>query len=113
MGSAKRSHTITNCSTMDPKEIHGIIKACGEAGVTKLVFGGLYLEFGRTDPQAAHLPPPPAAEMAVQQEKSILQDEQKIKQDILENLMLEQPQLYEELLQRGELVDGRNEALHT
>lgn len=86
-------------------ELCDILKACGEAKVHKIRLGSLYLEFG---PDSSQVKPPPATEIVAQEKRSLLQDEQKVKQDQLENMLLEDPEGYEELLLGGDLVDGQD-----
>lgn len=90
-------------SYMDKEVLRGILETCGEFKVSKLSIGDLHLEFSQSERVQA---PPPATEIAAQERMAVLQDEQKIKQDQLENMLLEDPEQYEELLLRGELVDG-------
>lgn len=90
-------------SFMELDKFRDILKTCGEFQVKTLKLGNLYLEFDR--PESLRIAPPPATEIAAQESRSALQDEQKQKQEEIANMQLENPELYEDLLLNGELTD--------
>lgn len=122
--------TETELSSVD---LCPILEASAKAGVTELKFRGLHVVFGRTAEQVVTMDPrfglpaypfvqqPPAAktemDLSAEQHKLIRKQylenaETNLREDQLAELLVTNPQLYEELLQKGELenaVDGSDE----
>jgi hypothetical protein len=91
------------------KDIIAIIKACGQSQVKEFSFGGLQLSFAAKEeevPQVIqfhsvdepHKPHP----------DEFKADEERIKTRQLEDMLLENPLMYEQLLAQGELEDGQD-----
>lgn len=95
-------------------EICSIIKACSEAGVSELKFAGLHLRF---EPQykpfedTSYFPHPTEEAISDQsqqiEKESLESDEQRVKQERLDQMLIENPSAFEDLLLSGDLTDGQ------
>jgi len=90
-------------------EICAILEKCQVAGVRDFAFRGLRIKFG-PPPIRVHGPQPPITFAAPDpdplfQEKSILEQEQEVKEEELVTLQQEDPQLFDELVQSGDLIN--------
>jgi hypothetical protein len=97
--------------TVDFKEIKDIIKTCAEYGVSRVKIGEIEVVFGENtqiSPKIAKKPlkvkDNPTKRIEVEQE-AIGQAEVKLKEDYIDNLLLEDPAEYERLAIQGELSD--------
>lgn len=99
------------------EEICAIIKACSQARVAKIQFGELSLEFAQAEiaPILSGVPALTAQDLAIQIQRSELQDELREQEDIEGELILTDPVRYEELALKGKLSDGisRDQDPHT
>lgn len=100
---------------MTHREICAILKACVNSNIKELCIGDLKLSFfGPNDgqPYAATIPQPirdpESLKSKIRQveEATFERFESKIKDDELDQLLIEDPALYERLLTAGELEDG-------
>lgn len=106
-----------------------IIEASAKAGVSELSFGTLHVKFGRPAetremsgfPGIAypvvkqHAAPAPMNDLTDAQHKQQARDALELdeiltREDQLARALVEDPVLYEELLQQGELTDGMDDA---
>jgi hypothetical protein len=81
-------------------DICAIIKACGEAGVSKFVLGSLSFEIGHA-PQVQYAP---FVAEGRTQAIGVLNDELALKEERLAHMDVEDPVQYEKLLMSGDLV---------
>lgn len=96
--------------SLKPADVCKILRACLETGVARLEYDGLVVEFGKTP----ITPPPPVveltpAEIGRQETKSkeTLEEERRARRDeILAQLDILDPVLYEELAEKGALTHG-------
>lgn len=98
------------------KDVIALVKACGAAGVTELSLGELSVRFSSTTPPREEISAtnPVAAIPTEQQEAFALSaerlgvelDEQKLKEERMDLMLIENPTKYEELLMAGDLEDG-------
>ena len=83
------------------KELVAIIKACGENGVTFFKQGDIEIRFGNhveEKPMAVH----PQFLRPIEIDAKFEQEEKDLtRQDVMENLVVEDPELYEEMLAQG------------
>lgn len=90
-------------------DICAIIKECGLSGVRALNFRGLELRYGPLPTAQAiepiHVPHEIQTLTDSQAREAIGQREQEIKQNLLDQMLVEDPEGYEELLKNEELVD--------
>lgn len=94
-------------------DIKKIVKACKQAGVTELKVGDLVVKFGRhpdtvsiESTRVVELPLiPDAKELEETQKLSELQTEADEGDEMVANLLLEDPERYEQLLVERELGD--------
>lgn len=90
-------------------DICAIIKECGLSGVRRLSCFGIELHYGPL-PQAQAIEPihvPHTLQQAAdtQARVSFQKNEQDVKDELLSNLLIEDPVEYERLLREGELID--------
>lgn len=107
-GTTSMAHESTK--RIDPSEICAMIKACGEAKVSVLKYGDLYLCLGERAPVVKKpATPVPDTEISVTQKnierESFLKDEQQLRQDRIAQALIEDPLEAERLLMSGEFVD--------
>lgn len=121
----KSMGTTSKNLALSSQDVCTIIKACADSGVSILKFGNLNVEFGRptkttvnqeeinssitaeTKNQSTNTPDKEISEeeRKLLQEKALLEDEQKSKQDEIDHMLVEDPALAEELISSGELED--------
>jgi len=108
-------------ATMDfnnPEAFTKLIETCSKYGVTRFISKNFTLEFGgKVIPSLA--PKPTAVEIAEADKKAddvekeeLLVTEQKTKQDLLDEMLVSDPEEYERLVVLGELVDGDEAKVH-
>jgi hypothetical protein len=94
-------------------EVCAIIKQCGHSGVRELTFYGLSLSFGNLANVQAMEPvfvPHDIQEKSDSQAReAIARREQEIKDDLIQDLLVNDPEGYEDLLKQEELVDDGQE----
>lgn len=83
----------------NPKELGKILKECSRHGVSRIDLGSIKVEFGDT---AKKLVRHSKKQKAVEEEAN-LQDEMDFKQKQLDDALVENPSLWEELSQKGDL----------
>lgn len=110
--------------SLNSADVCAIIKACGEAGVTKLKFDGLDLSLGKppseprpqdqsTDPTGPASTPIPVATLTESEHtklsKEALEEAELImRESQIEELKITDPAKYEELMVNGELENERD-----
>lgn len=100
------------------KEICDIIKVASKAGVLKLDLAGIKLEFGKNRNDVPPPPPSNASQVvpATPEQIESISDEANVDaqlsqaEDDLAELLLTDPEKYEELLADGELEDGEQQS---
>jgi hypothetical protein len=94
-------------------DICAIIKECGHSGVRQFKFRGLEISYGKIAEVASqdfvHVPQDIQTQTDSQAREAIAKREQTIKQDLIDNMLVEDPLGYEQLLKDEELVDERSE----
>lgn len=90
---------------MQLNDVLQIIKACRAEGVSKLRYGELELELGAA-------PTPTFPEDPQLAKSNLLENELRVKESDLENLRLEDPLQYEELIRSRELEDKSTGEIH-
>lgn len=108
-------HSVSSYA-LNAQEICKLIKACKGSGVTKLKFGDLEITFGEATEIARPKVPLTQETPTVSEEQllkaqiieaeAVKQDELTEAKDSLENMLIEDPEHYEELIVRGELEDA-------
>lgn len=108
--------THNNRNNFTAKGICEILKACAESGVTRLKLGDLDVDF--TKPAIAVEPDTSleqvSSEEIIEQDAKatktqafqLLKDNQKLEDDRIDNLQIEDPFQYEEMLTQGVLEDA-------
>ncbi len=97
------------------KDICAIMREAHRLGVARLEMGNLKVEFGDSLGQAIPAPPRRQARRADMQQiekneaQAIAEVEQKVREDEMANLILEDPLAYERLVANGELDDVESE----
>lgn len=122
----KKSMSGTNCTAPEKRvlsfrEICSIIKSCGESRVAELKFGDLHITFHQPVKEgldAVKAPPQqvtthPDAEISDEQRKhlekhALLEDELRLKEDQLDQMLIESPTDFEELQAQGDLEEERD-----
>jgi hypothetical protein len=96
------------------EELSDIIKLCSKSGVSRLKVGEIEINFTENTEKREKLAEKtvkvrdnPKGRAEVEQE-SIGRDEQKLKEDYVDNLLLEDPSEYERLAIQGELDEETN-----
>jgi len=98
---------------MDAKEISRIVKACRKYGVRRIKIGDLELEF-LTEDQLAELPEPrqtsrdhraPLSKVEAISEEGKDSDAQNMRDDEAQNLLIEDPERYEDMVANGEFEE--------
>jgi hypothetical protein len=98
--------------SLEENEICRIIKLCAKLGVTHFRAEGVELDFRSDNTPQENLSKTrdnPKKREEIEQ-LSLLRSEVDLKQEQLDNLLLEDPQAYEELETAGEVEDGRTNA---
>jgi len=93
---------------LNSNDVCNIIKECANTGVSELKFGDLHLKFGYTlpaQPQAPLGAEIPEAQLKQEENEYLDQEFYKSKDDEIENMIIEDPSKFEELLNNGEF-DG-------
>lgn len=99
-------------NSLDAAAISSIIESCAKHGVRELKFSELQISFGSPvieTPLQAN-PKSPVAEITDEQHENFTKDairteELSLREQQLESALLENPALYEELLQNGDVDD--------
>lgn len=94
-------------------EIAAILKSCRENGVAQLKVGNFSASFLPPEPkapEAATLTPEQQAEAERLEREALEENEKRLREDQLANLRLSDPEAYEELVNRGELIDAGKES---
>ncbi len=109
------SSTAPKKSLLTFSQVCSILKACGESRVAELKFGDLHVTFHppvKEGPEAQQYfpttPTPPEAEISDQQREqlekhALAEDERRVKEEQLQQMLIEDPAGYERLLAEGEL----------
>lgn len=99
---------------LNPAGICEILRACREVGVAELKFGRLQVTFGTPSKTDAPPSPPtsPDTEISESQARQIEHESLEsaslsVKEDQLEQMLLEDPYGYEQLLASGDLEDEK------
>jgi len=92
-------------------DICNIIKVCGEAGVSDFRVGDFSVSFGKSSKHTASNTPEEAisVEQVLQAERSLAQAEAEIKEDQLNQMLIEDPFAAEELIMSGEFTNAKGE----
>lgn len=89
--------------------ICAIIKECGQNGVREFNFRGLKISYGPlaqvSSPDTVYVPTKTQDTANSQAREAIEKKEQEIKEDLINALIIEDPEGYEQLLKDEELVD--------
>lgn len=109
----KKSKTSSSSQPFSPKDVCKLIKTCQKSGVSELKLGGLELHFV----PKVKKPEPKAEEKADVsgkdvEEKALLQEELKLRDTQVDNLLLESPSEYERRIIEGDLEDERKTSQH-
>lgn len=91
------------------EEIRAIIKECRESGVASLKAGNLDVSFLPPEPkipEAVTLSPEQQKQADADQREVFLANEVRLREETLANLRLTDPEAYEDLVTRGELVNA-------
>lgn len=102
--------TLNKKSGLTCEEICRIIEASQRSNVRILKFDGLELEFGKNpEPVESYMAPVSATEIAVIQDKenkrALAQSEIEVKQQYIDDLLIQNPLELEEMLSSGHLKD--------
>jgi ribonuclease HIII len=85
-------------------EVYGILEVCASTRVTKIQFGNLYVEFGASKEESKQTLPALTQEDHVKlNDAQIQRDADELRQLEKDELMLTNPEYFEELLEKGEL----------
>lgn len=87
-------------------QICDILEKCKATGVSELTLGGFHVKFGQgqSSPAAQYSHPEQPFDPRPSK-KTILDQEAEVKAEMLANLQQEDPELYERLIESGELID--------
>jgi len=106
----------TSGTTLTAKEICEIIKACGAAKVQQARIAGMVLDFLPGIPAretSAYVQPAPASFLVPSdvnasriEQETIAEQAQQAKEDQLAELLVTDPELYEEMVLNGEIEDA-------
>lgn len=103
-------------SVLNFTELCSIIKTCGESRVAELKYGDFHVRFHQPVEeilnQASRKPTHPEAEISDEQRKqlekhALLEDEFRLKQDRLDQMLIESPSEFEELQAMGDLEEDK------
>lgn len=89
-------------------QIKDILKSCRDSGVTQLKIGTFSVQFSPPEPktlEAATLTPAQIAAARAYENEVFLENEKRVREEELSHLRLTDPEMYEELQNRGELED--------
>jgi len=99
--------------TFTSDDICAIIKECGKSGVREFNFNGLKISYGPATVAPAIEPVRVPYEIQEQTDsqarEAIERREVQLKDELLDSLIVEDPEGYEQLLKDGELVDEQTE----
>jgi hypothetical protein len=88
------------------EQIQAILKSCKDSGVGQLQIGTFKVSFLPPEPKAPEVATPTPEQIAAArayENEVFLEQEKRVKLENLANLRLEDPEAYEELVNRGEL----------
>lgn len=88
------------------EQIQAILKSCRESGVTQMKLGSFSVQFSSPEPKTPEVVPLTPEQIAAVREyenQAFLDQEKRIKMEKLSHLRLTDPEMYEELQNRGEL----------
>lgn len=95
-------------------EVCAIIKECGKAGVRefslngmKISLGGEYAAYQTPEPIYTAIPEAIREAANAQTKQANAEEEQLIKQDELDQMLIEDPIAYEEAIRRGDLMNEK------
>ena len=96
---------------LNSDDVCSIIETSAKNGVSELQFGELLLKFGAThipaQSQAPHEEEISEGKLKEEEVKYLAQREQELKNDEMDQMLIENPSRFEELLEQGEFdVDG-------
>lgn len=113
MKTSKSIKAPSSFHSLNAEAVCAIIKQCGHSGVRELSFQGLKLSFGPLaqvpDIAPIHVPYDIQVQTDSQAREAIAKREQQIKDDLIQTLLVEDPEGYEQLLKDEELVDDFEE----